>query len=162
MQNQLFRTKSSHPMLQRLAFTFRTSPTHSKNILNMIKLKLRSSVEATQPLKRERAKTINCHRSDILLWNFHTKISSLSNRFSTFDKNVNLSRINPEAENFFLAFPLAKIPRFFTTYLKIANTLTPFEGPRPRKSPSQIPKFNFLKQTKKVNTQNGKVFKLYP
>jgi hypothetical protein len=32
----------------------------------MIKLKLRFSVEATKPLKREKAKTINCHHPDVL------------------------------------------------------------------------------------------------
>ena len=59
---------------------------------------------------------------------FSHKFSPLFNRFSTFDKNVNLSKANPEAENPFLDLPLAKYLDFFTTYLKIASTLTPFEG----------------------------------
>jgi hypothetical protein len=59
---------------------------------------------------------------------FSHKISPLFNRFSIFDKNVNLSKANPEAENFFLVFPSLNTS-IFTTYLKIASTLTPFEGP---------------------------------
>jgi len=63
-----------------------------------------------------------------LLVNFSLKFSPLFNRFSTFDKNVNLSKANPEAENSFLAFPSLNTS-IFTTYPKIASTLTPFEGP---------------------------------
>jgi hypothetical protein len=43
---------------------------------------------------------------------FTQRFLLFSTDFSIFDRNVNLSKINPEAENFFLAFPLAKIPRF--------------------------------------------------
>jgi hypothetical protein len=60
---------------------------------------------------------------------FSHKFSPLFNRFSIFDKNVNLSKeIDPEAQKFFLAFPSLNTS-IFTTYSKIASTLTPFEGP---------------------------------
>ncbi len=91
----------------------------------------------SEPLKKkERAKkTINCHHSDVLwkfkmssfLVRFSHKIFPLFNRFSTFGKNVNLSKANPEAENFFLVSPSLNTSTF-TTYLKIASTLTPFKG----------------------------------
>jgi hypothetical protein len=61
-----------------------------------------------------------------LLVKFSHKFSPLFNRFSTFDKNVNLSKANPEAENFLLAFPSLNTSTL-TTYLKIASTLRPFE-----------------------------------
>ncbi len=126
-------------MLPRPAFLLRTSPTHSKNVLNMIKLRFdfrfkRRGHEATE--KRKAKRTINCHYPDIswnsrclLLWNFHTNFSPLFNRFSTFDKNVNLSKANPEAKNFFLTFPSLNTLIFFfsSTNLKIASTLRPFE-----------------------------------
>jgi hypothetical protein len=52
-------------MLHRLVFLLKNLANTLQNILNMIKLK--SSVEATKPLKREKgAKTINCHHSDVL------------------------------------------------------------------------------------------------
>ncbi len=60
-----------------------------------------------------------------LLVKFSHKLSPLFNRFSTFDKNVNLSKANPEAENFLLVFPSPNTS-IFTTYLKITSTLRPF------------------------------------
>ncbi len=139
-------------MLHRLVFLF-------KNLANALQKhfeydQIKTKIfglkdEAIKPLKREKAKTINCHHSDVLwkiqrylfLWNFHTKISPLFNRFSIFDKNVNLSKANPEAEkNSFLVFPSLNTS-IFTTYPKIASTLTPFEGPRLKSHP---PKFRSL------------------
>ncbi len=79
------------------------------------------------------------------LWNFHTKISPLFNRFSIFDKNVNLSKVNPEAENFFLVFPSLKYLDFYDVS-KNSEHINTFRGARLTKSPSQIPKFNFLEQ----------------
>jgi hypothetical protein len=160
-------------MLHRLVFLLKTSPTHSKNILNMIKLKKKKlkifglNDEATKPLEKEKAKTINCHHSDVL-WNsktpslvkFSHKIFPLFNRFSTFDKNVNLSKANPEAENSFLVFPSLNTSIFYDVSKNSEHTKT-FRGARPKSHPPKIQKFNFLEQ-KKVNAQNGRVFKLFP
>ncbi len=60
---------------------------------------------------------------------FSHKFSPLFNRFSTFDKNVNLPKANPEAENPFLDLPLAKYLDFFYDVSKNSEPLTPFEGP---------------------------------
>ena len=79
------------------------------------------------------------------LWNLHTKISSLFNRFSIFDKNVNLSKANPEAENLFLAFPSLKYLDFYDVS-KNSEHINTFRGTPTHKSPFQIPKFNFLEQ----------------
>ncbi len=85
--------------------------------------------EATE---KRTAKIINCHYPDIswnsrclFLWKFSHKTFPLFNRLSTFDKNVNLSKINPETEKFFLVLPSLNTS-IFTTYLKIASTLRPF------------------------------------
>ena len=69
------------------------------------------------------------------------KLSPLFNRFSTFDKNVNLSKTNPEAEKFFLAFPSLNTS-IFTTYLKIARTLRPFRKAWLKKSIPKMEKFS--------------------
>ncbi len=107
---------------------------------------------AVKPLKRERQETINCHYPDIswnsrclLLWSSHTNFPPLFNRFSTFDKNVNLSKTNPEAENFFLVSPSLKYLDFYDVP-KNSEHINTFRGARLKKSPFQIPKFNFLEQ----------------
>jgi hypothetical protein len=58
-------------MLHRLVFfRLKTSPTHSKKKhfeYDQIKLKIFGlKDEATKPLEKEKAKTINCHHSDVL------------------------------------------------------------------------------------------------
>jgi len=84
------------------------------------------------------------------------KIFPLFNRFSIFDKNVNLSKANPEAENFFLVFPSLKYLDFYDVS-KNSEHINTFRGAPTHKSPSQIPKSNFLEQ-KKVNAQKWKSF----
>ena len=70
-------------------------------------------------------------------------------------------KTNSEAQRiFFSCFPLAKYLDFYDVP-KNSEHINTFRGARLKKSPSQIPKFNFLEQ-KKVNAQNGKVFKLFP
>ncbi len=81
----------------------------------------------------------------LFLWNFHTKCSLFSTDFQTFDKNVNLSKTNPEAENFFLAFPSLKYLDFYDVSKNSEHINTFLRGPT-QKSPFQIPKFNFLEQ----------------
>ncbi len=130
--------KSSHPMLHRLVLLFKPCQ-HTPKRFENDQINIWFSVQkgaAVKPLKRERQKkNINCRYPDIswnsrcfFLWNFHTNFPPLFNRFSIFDKNVNLSKTNPEAENFLLAFPSLNTSIFFTTYPKIASTLRPFEG----------------------------------
>jgi hypothetical protein len=73
-------------------------------------------------VKREKArKTINCYYPDIqdvfTCETFTHFFSPLFNRFSTFDKNVNLLKANPEAKNFLLAFPSLNTSIFFSTDL---------------------------------------------
>jgi hypothetical protein len=133
-----------------LCFTLKTSPTHSKTfwIWSNQNHDFRFKNKATKPLKREKGKnhklpSFRCSlkiQRYLLLWNFHTKIPPLFSQFSIFDKNVNLSKANPEAENFFLVFPSLKYLDF-TTYPKIASTSTPFEGPDSKSHP---PKFQSL------------------
>ncbi len=108
---------------------------------------------AIKPLKRERQETINCHYPDIswkfkisLPVKFSHKFSPLFNRFSIFDKNVNLSKANPEAENFLSCLPLAKYLDFFNDVSQNSEHINTFRGAPTHKSPSQIPKFNFLKR----------------
>ena len=93
------------------------------------------------------------------LVNSHTNFPLFSTDFQLSTRMLIFRKTNPETENFFLVSPSLNTS-IFTTYLKIASTLTPFEGPD-SKSPFLIPKFNFLEQ-EKVNAQNGKVFKLFP
>jgi hypothetical protein len=84
----------------------------------------------------------------------------LFNQFSTFVNNVNLSKANPEAKNFLLAFPSLNTS-IFSTDLKIASTLRPFERLDAKSHPPKFRSLTFLNK-KKVNSQNGKVFKLFP
>ncbi len=58
----------------------------------------------------------------------------------------------------FLPSPSLKHLDFYDVS-KNSEHINTFRGARLTKSPSQIPKFNFLEQKKKVNAQNGKVFK---
>ncbi len=88
------------------------------------------------------------------------KIFPLFNRFSTFDKNVNLSKANPEAKNLFLAFPSLNTSIFFPTDLKIASTLRPFERLDSKSHPSRYRSLTILNK-RKVNSPNGNVFKLF-
>jgi hypothetical protein len=76
---------------------------------------------------------------------FTQKVSPLFNRFSIFDKNVNLSKANPEAEISFLPSPSLKYLDFYDVS-KNSEHINTFRGARLKKSPSQIPKFNFLEQ----------------
>jgi hypothetical protein len=135
MQNQLFRIKSSHPTLPRLVFLSRTSPTHSKNVLNLIKLRFDFRLKKVWPWSHRKEKGRN-HKLPLsrhflkfkmscLVKVFTQNLPPLFNRFSTFDKNVNLSKANPEAEKFFLVF-LSLNTSIFMTHLKIASTLRPF------------------------------------
>ncbi len=67
---------------------------------------------------------------------------------------------NPEADNFLLAFPSLDTS-IFTTYLKIASTLRPFERLDFKVT---LPQKNFRSLTfltEEVNSQNGKVFKTF-
>ena len=92
---------------------------------------------------------------------FSHKFSPLFNRFSTFDKNVNLPKANPEAENPFLDLPLAKYLDFFYDVSKNSEHINTFRGARLKKSPFQIPKLNFLEQ-KESQRPKWKSFKLFP
>jgi len=157
-------------MLHRLAFTFRTSLTHSKNVLNMIKLifdfRFQKGV-AVKPLKRERQENINCHYPDIS-WKFKIslpakfthKLPPLFNRFSTFNKNVNLSKAKPGSIEILSCFPLAKYLDFYDVS-KNSEHINIFRRGPTQKSPFQIQKFNFLEQ-KESQRPTWKSFKLFP
>ena len=62
-------------------------------------------------------------------------------------------------EKSFSRLPLAEYLEFYDVSKNSEHINTFLRGPT-QKSPFQIPKFNFLEQ-KKVNAQNGKVFKLF-
>ena len=152
MQNQPFRIKVHTQCYIGLRF-FKNLANTLQNVLNMIKLRFDFRLKKVWPKSHWKEKGKN-HKLPLsrhflkfkmsCLVKFSHKIFPLFNRFSTFDKNVNLSKANPEAENFFLVFPSLNTS-IFTTYLKIASTLRPFE-----------------RLDSKVNSQNGKVFKLFP
>ncbi len=119
--------------------------------------------------EKRKAKTINCHYPDIS-WKFKMsppvkfshKFSPLFNRFSTFDKNVNLSKkTNPEAQRHSFSPSPRWIPRFFYDISKKSEHINTFQGAPTQESPFQIQNFNFLER-KKANAQNEKVFKLFP
>jgi len=79
----------------------------------MIKLKLRSSVEATQPLEKRNGKNHKLPSSTRSLKiqdvssceTFTQNFPSFQPIFQTFDKNVNLSKINPEAKKSLSCLP---------------------------------------------------------
>jgi len=93
---------------------------------------------------------------------FSHKFSPLFNRFSTFDKNVNLSKNKPgSTENFFLVSPSLKYLDFYDVS-KNSEHINTFRGAPTQKShPSKFRSLTF-RNKKKVNAQNGKVFKLFP
>jgi len=73
----------------------------------------------------------------LLLWNSHTNFPPLFNRFSIFDKNVNLSKTNPEAKRiFFLVFPSLNTSIFFYDVSKNSEHINTFRGAPTQKSPS--------------------------
>jgi hypothetical protein len=142
-------------MLPRLVFPLQNlaKNTPKQNVLNMIKSKFDFRFKkgvAVKPLKRERQETINCHYPDIS-WKFKIslpvkishKFSPLFNRFSTFDKNVNLSKANPEAENPFLDLPLAKYLDFFYDVSKNSEHINTFRGARLKSHPSKFQSLTF-------------------
>jgi hypothetical protein len=153
-------------MLPRLAFLLKPRQ-HTPKRLNMIKL--RFSVKKVWPRSHWKEKGKH-HKLPLsrhflkfkmsLLVKFSHKLSPLFNRFSTFNKNVNLSKANPEAKNFLLAFPSLIYLDFFYDASKNSELIKTFREARLKSHPPKIQKFNFL--TEKVNSQNGKVFKLFP
>ncbi len=148
-------------MLHRLVFLLNHANT-LQNVLKMIKLRFDFRLKQVRPWShwKEKGKNYKLPLSRHFLkfkMSFLVKLSHrifpLFNRFSIFDKNVNLSKTNPEAKRiFFLVFPSLNTS-IFSTYPKIASTLRPFEGPRLKKSPFQIQKFNFLKRKPTPKTE---------
>jgi len=63
-------------------------------------------------------------------------------------------------KSLFLAFPLAKIPRFYDVS-KNSEYINTFPGARLTSHPPKFRSLTFYNK-KKVNTQNGRVFKLFP
>ncbi len=123
MQNRLFRIRVHTQCHNRLALLLEPcqhTPKHFE--YDQIKTKIFGlNNKATKPLKRERAKNhklpssrrslkiqdvFSCETFTQKFFSFQP-IFKLSTRMLIFQKKT-----NPEAENFFLAFPLAKIPRF--------------------------------------------------
>jgi len=71
---------------------------------------------------------------------FSHKLCPLFNRFSTFDKNVNLSKANPEAKFFFLAFPSLKYLDFYDVS-KNSEHIKTFSRGLTQKSTPKMEKF---------------------
>ncbi len=140
-------------MLHRLVFSLKNLANALQKHFEFDQIKIKIfglKDKAMKPLKREKGKnhklpsfrcSLKIQRYLFFVKRSH-KIFPLFNRFSIFDKNVNLSKVNPEAENFFLAFPSLKYLDF-TTYPKIASTLTPFEGPDSKSHPSKFRSLTF-------------------
>ncbi len=153
-------------MLQRLVFLLKTSPTRSKTFeYDQIKIIGLKDV-ATKSLKREKGKTINCHYPDIswnpgclFLWSFLTICSlfstdfQLSSRMLIFRKQTRKQRIF-----FSLAFPSLNTSISFIDGSKNSEHIKTFWEARRESHPPKIQKSNF----QKVNSQNGKVSKLFP
>jgi len=74
---------------------------------------------------------------------FSHKIFPLFNRISIFDKNVNLSKANPEAERPFLDLPLAKYLDFFYDVSKNSEHINTFRGARLKSHPSKFQSLTF-------------------
>jgi len=104
-------------------------------------------------LKREKAKTINCHHSDVL-WKFKDTFSceistqwfplfSTDSQFSTrmliFRKQTRKQKIS------FLPSPSLKYLDFYDVS-KNSEHINTFRGARLTSHPPKIPKFNFLEQ----------------
>ena len=139
-------------MLQRFAFTFRTLPTHSKNIFEYDQIKLmifrfkRRGYKSLWKEKRQKTnhklpsfrcslKSKDTFSCEILT----QKISpSFQPIFKLSTKNVNLSKqTRKQRKSLLLVFPSLNTSNF-TTYLKIASTLTPFWGARLKSHPSKL------------------------
>jgi hypothetical protein len=158
MQNQPFLIKVHTQCYKGLRF-FKNLANTLQKVLNMIKLRFdfrfkRCGHEATEKRKAKNHKLpLSRHFLKFkmsLFVKFSHKLSPLFNRFSTFDKNVNLSKANPEAKFFFPScLPLAKYLDFYDVS-KNSEHIKTFREARLKKSPSQIQKFNFLKQKKKL------------
>ncbi len=76
--------------------------------------------------------------------------SFFSNRLSTFDKNVNLSKINPETEEFFLVFPSLNTSIFYDVSQNSEHIKT-FSKGLTQKSILEMEKFsNFLHNDEQI------------
>jgi hypothetical protein len=140
-------------MLPRLAFLSKTLPTHSKNVLNMIKL--RFSVQkkgcGREATEKRKAKTINYHYPDIswnsrclVLWNFNTKLSplfstdfQLSTRMSIFRKQTR------KQKNLLSYLPLAKYLDFYDAS-KNSEPIKTFWEARLKSHPPKFKSLTFL------------------
>jgi hypothetical protein len=141
MQNQLFRIKFTPNATQACVW----NPANTlQNVLNTIKLRFDFRFQKVWPRShgKEKGKIINCHYPDIswnsrclLLWISHTNFHPLFNRFSTFDKNVDLSKINLETEKSFLVFPSLNTSIFYDVS-KNSEHINTSRGALLRKSPS--------------------------
>ena len=155
MQN-LSALKSSHQCYRGLRSHSEPCQRTPKTFLNMIKLNswfFGLKDEATKAFGKRNGKkqTINCHHSDVL-WNpktpflvkfSHRKFPLFSTDIQTFDKNVNLSKqTRKQRKSLLLVFPSLNTSNF-TTYLKIASTLTPFWGARLKSHPSKFRSLTF-------------------
>ena len=78
------------------------------------------------------------------LVNVSHKLSPLFNRFSTFDKNVNLSKTNPEAEKFFLVFPSLNTSIFYDVSKNSENIKTFSKGLTQKSTPKMEKFSNFF------------------
>ncbi len=156
-------------MLHRLAFLLEPrqhTPKHFE--YDQIKIKIfglkRQGYEASEKRKAKNYKLPLSRRSKNkrcrFLWKISHKIFPLFDRFSTFDKNVNLSKANQEAENFFLAFPLLNTSIFYDGS-KNSEHIKTFREARLKSHPPKFRSLTFLNK-EKVNSQSGKVFKLLP
>jgi hypothetical protein len=167
-------------MLHRLVFLLKNLANALQNILNMIKLKTKIfglKDEATKPLKREKAETINCHYPDVL-WN--SKIPSFCEIFTQdfpsfqpifyFSTRMLIFRKQTRKQKFLSCLPLAKYLDFYDVS-KNSEHINTFRGAPTQKSPSQTPKFNFLEQKESQRPEwksfqtcsiNGELKSFYP
>ncbi len=113
--------------------------------------------------RKEKGKTINCHHSDIswnsrclFLWSSHTNFTlfstdfQLSTRMLIFRKQTRKQRISS-------CLPLAKYLDFYDAS-KNSEHIKTFWEVRRKSHPPKFKSLTFLNK-RKVNSQNGKVFK---
>ena len=112
----------------------------------------RQGYKAIEKEKKAR-KTINCHHSDVLwkfkrylfLWNFHTKFSLFSTDFQFSTRMLIFRKQTRKQKISFSPSPSLKYLDFYDVS-KNSEHINTFRGALTHKSPSQIPKFNFLEQ----------------
>ncbi len=88
---------------------------------------------------------------------FSHKLSPLFNRFSTFDKNVNLSKSKPGSKKFLSCLPLAKYLDFYDAS-KNSELIKTFREARLKSHPPKFKSLTFLNKKKRKSNPKMEKF----